>query len=96
MKGYIVCVGEHGRAVLFGRSETEPVVGQPMPMNTNLRMVLYWDAKCGGLFGLCTSGPKGETRITAPVLHHENIEPVKQWMECSEAAALAIEAWKAA
>jgi len=96
MKAYIVCVGEHGRAVLYGRSETEPVAGEPMPQMEGVRMILFWDAVCGGLLGLAANGPKGLTRITAPVARHGNIDPVKQWIEVSEEAAAAIDAWKAA
>lgn len=90
---YLVCCGTNGRAVLVGESDTEPVAGQPIVLN-NARMVLYWDAECGGLLGLAANGPKGKTRITAAVTRHGD-ECVKQWVSVSNEAKEAIEKWKA-
>lgn len=92
-KMYLVCCGTNGRAVLVGESEVEPVAGQPIAL-TNARMVLYWDAECGGLLGLAANGPKGSTRITASVAKHGD-ECVRQWVVVSEAAREAIQQWKA-
>lgn len=94
MKTYLVCCGPNGRAVLVGKSETEPVAGQAIRL-VQVRMVLYWDRQCGGLLGLAARGPKGETRITAPVPSHGD-ECVRQWLECAPEAAAALDAWPSA
>lgn len=94
MKPYIVCCGANGRAVLFGYSEAEPVAGKPVRLS-NVRMVLYWSAECGGLLGLATGGPKTTTRLTRAVESHGD-ECVRQWVSVSPEAAAAIDAWKAA
>ncbi len=62
----IVCTGTNGRAVVFGYVDKEPDVGDLVTIY-DARMVLRWDEKCGGLFGLAANGPKGDTRLTAPV-----------------------------
>ena len=90
---YLVCCGTNGRAVLVGECELEPVAGQPIVL-TNARMILYWDAACGGLLGLAANGPKGGTRITASVARHGD-ECVKQWVSVSPEAQEAIQQWKA-
>jgi len=90
---YLICCGTNGRAVLVGESDVEPVAGQPITL-TNARMILYWDAKCGGLLGLAANGPKGATRITAAVAKHGDV-CVRQWVVVSDAAREAIEQWKA-
>lgn len=92
MAMYLVCCGTNGRAVLVGESDVEPVAGQPITL-TNARMVLYWDAACGGLLGLAANGPKGSTRITAAVAKHGD-ECVRQWVAVSSVAREAIEQWK--
>ncbi len=94
MKGYIVCGGSAGRAVVFGYSEVEPEPGKPIKL-TRARMVLYWAADCGGLFGLAANGPKGETRIAAAVPTVWDSQ-VHQAIECTDTASAAIDAWKAA
>lgn len=94
MKMYLVCCGANGRAVLVGRSETEPIAGQPVVL-MDARMVLYWDRACGGLLGLAAGGPKGDTRITQAVRRHGD-ECVRQWLEVSDVAAIAIDAWRSA
>lgn len=88
---YLVCCGTNGRAVLVGESDTEPVAGQPITLS-NARMVMYWDAQCGGLLGLAARGPKGGTRITAPVDRHGD-ECVRQWVSVSSKAQEEIERW---
>ena len=62
----ILCAGENGRAVVIGTVRKNPIPGEPVVM-TDARMVLYWDSECGGLFGFAANGPKGRTRITAPI-----------------------------
>ena len=89
---YLVCCGVNGRAVLVGECDSEPVAGQPITMS-NVRMVLYWDSECGGLLGLAAKGPKGATRITAPVARHGD-ECVRQWVSVSNEARKEIESWK--
>jgi len=88
----IVCVGEHGRAVVYGRAEREPEIGVPCRL-TGARMVLYWSAECGGLFGLAARGPREGTRITHAVEATSAI-PV-QTIVVSAEAARAIEEWPA-
>ena len=90
----ILCCGEKGRAVIVGDVTEEPVSGQPVRL-TDCRMVLYWDVKCGGLFGLAANGPRGDTRITA------SIEVVVEtawceWCAVSSVAAKEIDKWSVA
>ena len=90
----ILCCGQNGRAVLYGRVTRKPVPGKPVTLY-GARMVLYWAAECGGLLGLAAKGPKGATRITHVV--PETTETV--WQEstvCTPEAAKAIESWPAA
>jgi hypothetical protein len=87
----ILCAGSNGRAVLIGDVAGEPVPGEPVEMTT-ARMVLYWDVPCGGLLGLAARGPKGDTRITAPV--SRLVETVwQEWVTVD--AAEAVDAWPA-
>ena len=98
MKMYIVCAGTNGRAVVVGRADAEPVAGQPFRM-TDARMVISWSEQCGGLLGLAAHGPKPkqsngyEMRVTAPVASL-GVEVVRQWLEVSDAAAKAFDAWE--
>ena len=66
MKPYIVCTGSEGRAVVFGYTDTVPVIDYAITLH-RARMVPRWDAACGGLFGLAAAGPKGDTRLTQEV-----------------------------
>ena len=87
----ILCCGDKGRAVLYGRVDADPVPGQPVTLH-GARMVLYWDAKCGGLLGLAATGPKGDTRIT----HAVDRVTETVWQEAitvSVTAAAAISDW---
>lgn len=93
MNAYIICTGTHGRAVVFGYSENEPEEGKPFRMS-RMRMVLRWDAECGGLFGLAAGGPKADTRLTAEVPIGGG-DDVKQWIAVPEEAAELISAWPA-
>jgi hypothetical protein len=72
VKAYLVCCGENGRAVIYGRAAEAPVVGQPFGLK-GARMVLSWSSECGGLFGLAANGPKTDTRITPAVSYHQDI-----------------------
>lgn len=92
MSMYLVCCGTNGRAVLVGESESEPEAGKPIRL-TNARMILYWDAACGGLLGLAATGPKGGTRITRAVSAHGD-ECVRQWVAVAPEAREAINQWK--
>jgi hypothetical protein len=58
--------GQNGRAVIVGDVDRKPVKGRPVTLK-NARMVLYCGAECGGFFGMCAKGPKGRSRITAPI-----------------------------
>lgn len=87
----IVCVGTPGRAVVYGLVDAEPSVGGPVTLR-GARMVLRWDAACGGLFGLAATGPAGDTRITAPVAV-TGAAVVSEWVAVSPAAAAAIDGW---
>ncbi len=89
----IVCCGTNGRAVLYGRTKLEPVAGQPIQLS-GARMVLYWDAACGGLLGLAAKGPRGKTRITAAVESHGD-ELVRQWGRAGDTAAAERDQWAA-
>ena len=93
-KMYIVCGGSTGRAVLVGQSETEPEVGKSFKLY-GARMILFWARECGGLLGLAASGPKGDTRITAPVEFAAD-EVAHQVLGVSDEAAAAIDAWASA
>jgi len=88
----IICVGEHGRAVVYGRAEREPEIGQPCRL-TGARMILYWSAECGGLFGLAACGPRAGTRITHAIPSTSAIPA--QTIVCTAEAARAIEEWPA-
>lgn len=50
------------RGVIFGYT-TNPDA-RPITL-TNARMCLYWDAKTGGVFGLCDKGPTKGCKISA-------------------------------
>jgi hypothetical protein len=90
----ILCAGQNGRAVLVGDVPRRPVAGKPVTLK-NARMVLYWDAACGGLLGLAANGPKGEdTRITHAV--EETTETVwQEWTKVSTRAARELKKWPA-
>ena len=90
----IVCCGENGRAVVFGYADEIPTPGAPVTLR-DARMVLYWAAECGGLFGVAANGPKGGTRITAAVAE-TRMESCKQVLACSQVAAEGISKWPAA
>jgi hypothetical protein len=91
MKPIILCVGEHGRAVVYGRVETDPEPGQPVTLH-GARMVLYWSNECGGLFGLAAGGPKTSTRITRAV-ERTTATRWTEWLAVSEEAAAALDGW---
>ena len=88
----ILCAGENGRAVLFGRVEKLPEPGQPVTLR-DARMVVYWSAECGGLFGLAASGPKTSTRITRAVPSTCETR-WQEYVEATPEAAAAIDAWQ--
>ena len=88
----IVCAGTNGRAVIIGECDEMPEIDQPCELR-DARMVLRWDAECGGLLGLAARGPRADTRITAAV-------PVtrctaREVVEVTDAAAQEIDSWPA-
>lgn len=88
----ILCCGAHGRAVVIGDVEAEPVPGQPVELR-DARMILRWHEDCGGLFGLAARGPRNEwTRITRSV--PRVVETVwQEWAEVTAVAAEEIDRW---
>lgn len=93
MQSYIVCCGTNGRAVIVGECEHEPVCGEPIKLR-NARMVLYWPAACGGLFGLATDGPRDGLRLTQPV-DTTATEVVRQWLTVSDESVEQLRQWPA-
>lgn len=92
-KPIILCAGQNGRAVIYGQVDSDPVPGQAVRL-VNARMVLYWDQKCGGLFGLAAQGPKGATRITHAI--PETVETVwQEWIAVAEGAVPKFADWVA-
>lgn len=90
----ILCAGKNGRALIYGTVKKTPVPGEPVTL-TNAKMIIYYAAECGGLFGLAANGPKGKTRITAAV--RSTTETVwQEHLSVSSEAAKAIEQWPAA
>lgn len=87
----ILCAGENGRAVIYGSVEKLPVSGQPVTLR-DARMVVYWSAECGGLFGLAANGPKTSTRITRPVPSTCETR-WQEYVEVAPEAAAAIDGW---
>jgi len=92
-KRIILCTGNNGRAVLIGDVAKEPKAGEPVTL-TRARMVLYWDAQCGGLLGLAANGPKGGTRITASVSKTVATK-WQEWCSVSATSAKEIDSWPA-
>lgn len=89
----ILCAGENGRAVLIGEVDREPVPGKAVKLH-DARMVLYWDAACGGLLGLAAKGPRGGTRITEPV--PATVATVwREWVAVTEVSASEVDKWAA-
>ena len=93
MQSVIVCCGTNGRAVVFGECESEPVTGEAITLH-NARMVLYWPAACGGLFGLAAKGPRNSLRLTEAVAKTAT-EAVRQWLSVSDDAAKRLRDWPA-
>ena len=91
MQSVIVCCGTNGRCVVFGHCESEPEVGQPITLH-KARMVLYWPAACGGLFGLAANGPRDGLKLTDAVAVTAT-EVVRQWLSVSDEAADQMDAW---
>ena len=88
----ILCAGENGRCVVFGRVDEYPESGKPVIMH-DARMVIYWSSECGGLMGLAAHGPRTSTKITAPV--PRTLETKwQEYVECTPESIAAIDAWK--
>ena len=93
LKPILLCCGANGRAVVYGRVETDPVPGEPVVI-LGARMILYWSVETCGVFGLAARGPGNGCRITAAV--ERVVETV--WQEAlsvSAEASIAIDAWGA-
>ena len=90
----ILCATEHGRAVVYGRVEREPVSGEPVTLH-GARMVLTWSAECGGLFGLAARGPQTSTRITHAI-DRTTATRWTEWLSVSTEAAVALDGWPGA
>ena len=88
----IVCGGSAGRAVIYGYADEMPEAGQPFTLH-DARMVLYWSAECGGLFGLAATGPAGDTRLTATVSEVQDTS-AHQVISVSDEAELAFSGWE--
>ena len=86
----IVCGGELGRAVIFGYAKRLPKAKESCTIY-DARMVLRWDAKCGGLFGLSVKGPAGDTQVTSAVANVN--DTWQQALTVSEAAAKSFAEW---
>lgn len=93
MQSVIVCCGTSGQCVVFGQCESQPTAGEPITLH-NARMVLYWPAECGGLFGLAAKGPKDGLRLTHAV-DRAATEVVRQWLAVSDEAAEMLGRWPA-
>lgn len=89
---YIVTVGEPDRCVVYGHS-TKPIKSGDSPKLTKARMVLRWDAACGGLFGLAANGPKADTRLTDAVTTGPGV--VARVIEVPTKAAKEMDKWPA-
>lgn len=87
---YIVCCGTNGRCVIVGKSDTEPIQGQPARLE-QARMILYW-AGTGGLLGVAALGPADGSRLTEAV-DVTVTSPVTEWIAVSADAALRIHSW---
>ena len=91
MQSVIVCCGTNGRCVIVGECERLPVVGNPVTLQ-NARMVLFWPAECGGLFGVAANGPKEGLRLTAAVTA-TSTDIVHQWLAVPDEIGEQIRAW---
>lgn len=89
----ILCAGTHGRCVVYGYTNEEPAVGEPVVLR-RARMILSWSGG-GGLFGVAVQGPRDGTRITHAV--PTTCETVwQEWVECTAEAAKELDEWPAA
>lgn len=87
----ILCAGARGQAVIVGWVDKMPRPGEAVTL-FNARMILLWDAACGGLFGLASDGPAGDTRLTTTV--SETTETVwQETVSVSEQAMIKIQEW---
>ena len=89
MKPIILCGGENGRCLIYGKVESEPVPGEPVKLH-DARMVIYYPS--GGTFGLATDGPPDGSKITKAV--SETVETKwQEWIAVSDEAAERFDAW---
>ena len=85
----IICIGEHGRAVVFGYAARYPEIGKPCSLR-GAKMILKWEGG-RGLFGIPKFGPEKGSRITCAVKRVSAI-PL-QVLEVNEDAAKKIDEW---
>lgn len=64
-KPIILCAGEHGRAVVFGWVDSDPVAGEPVTLY-DARMIIYWGGR-RGLFSVAVDGPHPDSRLSPAV-----------------------------
>ena len=89
MKPIILCGGEGGRCLIYGRVESDPVPGEPVTLH-RARMVIYYPF--GGTFGLAAEGPPHGSRITSEV--SETVETKwQEWIAVDDDAASKFDAW---
>lgn len=89
MKPIILCCGSNGRALVYGKVESEPVAGEPVELH-DARMVIYYPS--GGTFGLASDGPPSGSRVTNRV--EKVVETVwQEWLSVSEKSAGVFDAW---
>ena len=87
----ILCAGESGQAVVYGYVDQLPEDSRPVTVY-NARMVIYWAAECGGIFGLAANGPQGKTKITA-VVEATQTTVWKQFIVVSKKAEKLLNEW---
>ena len=88
-KPIILCAGEHGRALVYGYVDEEPVPGKPVRLS-RARMVIYYPS--GGAFGLGAYGPPPDSRVTSAL---ETVVETKwqEWISVSPKAAEVFDGW---
>ena len=88
----ILCCGEHGRAVVYGYVEREPVPGEPVELR-RARMLLRW-VGTGGLFGVAAEGPADGSRLTVAVARVVETR-WQEWLAVTPGAADRMDTWTA-
>ena len=85
----LLSAGHHGRCLLVGRTEAEPVMGQSVTLY-DARLILRF--RTGGALGIAASGPRAGSTLTETV--PQTTETVwQEWTLCTEAAETALRGW---